>query len=128
MTGRKRFVEADFDDGRALVDALFAQGPYGLGWQARRLAPGQRQPGQEEPEEVPGLRMNPFSDVAPKRVKGPDGKPVSDATVRLPLDEHDMALAQARLDELDPEDRLLWLLLATTGMRLSEAFRGPFRA
>jgi integrase len=55
-------------------------------------------------------------------VKGPDGKPVSDATVRLPLDEHDMALARARLDELDPEDRLLWLLLATTGMRLSEAF------
>lgn len=46
-----------------------------------------------------------------------------DSTDRLPLSEEDMQLARRHLNELSPVDRLLWIMLATTGMRLSEPFQ-----
>ena len=58
------------------------------------------------------LKFNPFSGVVPKR---------DDKEKRLPLDEADIKNAKRNLDRLDG-DRLLFRLLACTGMRLSEAF------
>jgi site-specific recombinase XerC len=60
------------------------------------------------------LAFNPFSDIVPK---------AKDGIRRHPLDEDDMALVKAHLDELRTDDRLLWYWLATTGMRLEEPFQ-----
>jgi hypothetical protein len=59
------------------------------------------------------LQFNPFSSVVPKR---------DDAQTRLPLDAADIRNVKRNLDRLDASDRLLFRLLACTGMRLSEAF------
>jgi integrase len=59
------------------------------------------------------LKFNPFSGIVPKR---------DDKQTRLPLSEADMREAKRNLDRLDGGDQLLFRLLATTGMRLSEAF------
>jgi integrase len=59
------------------------------------------------------LIFNPFSSIVPKR---------DDKQTRLPLNESDMKNAKRNLDRLDEDDQLLFRLLATTGMRLSEAF------
>jgi integrase len=57
--------------------------------------------------------INPFSGVAP------DG---DDKMRRLPLDDGDIKACKRSLNKLDDKDQLLLRLLATTGMRLSEAF------
>jgi integrase len=59
------------------------------------------------------LKFNPFSSIVPKR---------NDKTVRLPLSDADIKNAKLSLDRLDHGDQMLFRLLATTGMRLSEAF------
>jgi integrase len=59
------------------------------------------------------LKFNPFSGVVPRR---------EDKQARLPLSEADMRQAKRDLAKLDEGDQLLLRLLATTGMRLSEAF------
>jgi integrase len=59
------------------------------------------------------LKFNPFSSIVPKR---------DDKQTRLPLNEADIKNVKSNLDRLDKGDRLLFRLLATTGMRLSEAF------
>ena len=59
------------------------------------------------------LTFNPFSSVVPKR---------DDKQKRLPLSEADIKNAKRELGQLDERDQLLFRLLATTGMRLSEAF------
>jgi integrase len=59
------------------------------------------------------LKFNPFSSIVPKR---------DDKQKRLPLNEADMKEAKRYLDRLDKSDQVLFRLLATTGMRLSEAF------
>ncbi len=59
------------------------------------------------------LKFNPFSGIVPKR---------DDEEKRLPLDEADMRNAKRNFDQLDKSKQLLFRLLATTGMRLSEAF------
>jgi integrase len=59
------------------------------------------------------LKFNPFSGIVPKR---------DDKQKRLPLSEADMKEAKRNLAQLSEADQLLFRLLATTGMRLSEAF------
>jgi integrase len=59
------------------------------------------------------LTFNPFVGVVPKR---------DDAQTRLPLDDADIRNLKGNLDRLDASGRLLFRLLAATGMRLSEAF------
>jgi integrase len=59
------------------------------------------------------LKFNPFSSVVPKR---------DDKQTRLPLNEADMKEAKRGLGGLDKSDQVLFRLLATAGMRLSEAF------
>jgi integrase len=60
------------------------------------------------------LKFNPFSGVVPQR---------DDAERRLPLSDADIAEAKVKLDKLSDTDALLFRVLATTGMRLSEAFQ-----
>jgi integrase len=60
-----------------------------------------------------GLKFNPFSGVVPKR---------DDKVKRLPLDDADIAATKDNLGKLTEADQVLFRLLATTGMRLSEAF------
>jgi integrase len=60
------------------------------------------------------LKFNPFSGVVSQR---------DDAERRLPLSEAEIAKAKIKLDKLSDEDQLLFRVLATTGMRLSEAFQ-----
>lgn len=60
------------------------------------------------------LKFNPFSGVVPQR---------DDAERRLPLSDADIAQAKNKLAKLDATDQLLFRVLATTGMRLSEAFQ-----
>lgn len=62
------------------------------------------------------LKSNPFSHAAPTIKKDWEKK-------RVFLTEADTALVRKHLHELAPEDRLLWIWLATTGMRLSEPFQ-----
>jgi len=62
------------------------------------------------------LTFNPFSNVVAKPKD-------SDETERLPLDDADMKKCRASLDNLDKPDALLFRVLATTGMRLSEAYQ-----
>lgn len=59
------------------------------------------------------LTSNPFAKIAPQ---------IHDASRRVPYDDEEMAKVALALPGFDPESRLLWLLLASTGMRLGEAF------
>ena len=60
------------------------------------------------------LKFNPFSGIVQKN---------GDALRRAPMDDDDMRLIRANLDRLSKSDRLLLTVLATTGMRLGEAFQ-----
>jgi integrase len=60
------------------------------------------------------LKFNPFSGVVPQR---------DDAQRRLPLSDADIAECKIKLAKLSTADQLLIRILATTGMRLSEAFQ-----
>jgi integrase len=59
-------------------------------------------------------RFNPFASIVPK---------VDDAERRVPLDETDMKACKRNLGTLSENDQLLFRLLASTGMRLGEAFQ-----
>ncbi len=59
------------------------------------------------------LSFNPFVSVVAER---------DDSERRLPFDDSDMKLIRANLPKLSVQDQLLVRTLATTGMRLSEAF------
>jgi integrase len=60
------------------------------------------------------LKFNPFSNVVPND---------DDELDRKPLDDTDMKACRKNLDTLTEADQLLFRILATTGMRLSEAFQ-----
>jgi len=59
-------------------------------------------------------QRSPFSAIVPER---------KDAQTRLPLSEADIKLCKRNLSKLGETDRLLFRLLASTGMRLSETFQ-----
>jgi integrase len=110
LTDSKPLKDATRDDGRKVVHHFEGQGLKSatikkkVGWltAAVNLAI----------DEGP-LKFNPFSSIVPKR---------NDKQTRLPLNEADIKNAKSNLDRLDAADGLLFRLLATTGMRLSEAF------
>jgi len=60
------------------------------------------------------LKFNPFSNIVPKD---------DDELERVPLSEADVKACKRKLHKLGESDQLLFRLLATTGMRLSEAFQ-----
>jgi integrase len=110
LTGGKALKEASRDDGRKLVSYYEKQNLKSatiqkkLGWlnAAVNLAMGEGT-----------LKFNPFSSIVPER---------DDKQRRLPLSEADIRNVKQNLDQLSKEDQCLFNLLATTGMRLSEAF------
>ena len=59
------------------------------------------------------LKFNPFSGIAPE---------CDDIEKRLPLSDSDIKECKRTLSKLSEADQLLFRLLATTGMRLGEAF------
>jgi integrase len=111
LTDSKPLKDADRDDGRKLVEHFEAQDLKSatitkkIGWltSAVNLAIKEGK-----------LKFNPFSGVVPQR---------DDAERRLPLSDADIAECKAKLAKLSDADQLLVRVLATTGMRLSEAFQ-----
>jgi integrase len=110
LTDRKPLKDATRDDGRKLVHHFEDQGLKSatiqkkVGWltAAVNLAINEGR-----------LKFNPFSSIVPKR---------DDKQTRQPLNEADIKNVKCNLDRLDTGDQVLFRLLATTGMRLSEAF------
>jgi integrase len=110
LTDNRPLKDASRDDGRKLVAHFEGQGLKSatvekkIMWlrAAVNLAIGEG-----------SLKFNPFSSIVPKR---------NDKTVRLPLSEADIKETKRNLDRLDKADQMLFRLLATSGMRLSEAF------
>ena len=106
----KSLKDADRDDGRKLVAYFEAQGLKSasirkkIGWltAAVNLAINEGR-----------LKFNPFASIVPKR---------DDKQRRLPLNEADMEECKRNIDKLSESDQLLFRVLASTGMRLSEAF------
>jgi integrase len=110
LTDSKPLKDADRDDGRKLVAHFEVEGLKSatiakkIGWltAACNLAIKEGR-----------LKFNPFASVVPKR---------DDRQQRLPLTDADMKEIKRNFGRLDEGDQTLFRLLATTGMRLSEAF------
>jgi integrase len=110
LTNSKRLKDADRDDGRKLVAHFEDEGLKSatiekkVGW-LNAMANLAIKEGK--------LKFNPFASVVPKR---------DDKQRRLPLSDADMREIKRNLARLTEADQLLVRLLASTGMRLSEAF------
>jgi integrase len=110
LTNGKPLKDADRDDGRKLIAHFEAQGLKSatiekkIAWlnAACNLAIKDGK-----------LKFNPFAAIAPKR---------KDKLRRRPLNDADIKLVKHNLDKLREPDQLLFRLLASTGMRISEAF------
>ena len=110
LTDSKPLQDCDRDDGRKLVTHFGAQGLKSatiekkIAWlnAAVNLAIKDGK-----------LKFNPFASIVPR---------VRDKTRRLPLSDADMKVIKRNLARLDEADQLLVRLLASTGMRLGEAF------
>ena len=110
LTNNKALKNCDRDDGRKLVAHFEEQGLKSatiekkIAWlnAAVNLAIKEGR-----------LKFNPFASIVPR---------VRDKTRRLPLADADMKAIKRNLARLDKADQLLVRLLASTGMRLSEAF------
>ena len=109
----KPLKDADYDDGRKLVKHFEAEGlkratiEKKIGWLRAAV--------RQNMKTKNGLKFNPFSNVISEPKPG-------DSMRRLPLDKADLKAVKRNLDTLSECDQLLFRLLATTGMRLSEAF------
>jgi integrase len=110
LTDSKPLKDADRDDGRKLVAHFEGEKLKSatiekkVGW-LNAMAHLAIKEGR--------LKFNPFSSVVPKR---------DDKQRRLPLADADMKTIKRNLTRLDKADQLLVRLLASTGVRLSEAF------
>ena len=110
LTDSKPLKDADRDDGRKLVTHFEGEGLKSatiekkVGWlnAAVNLAIKEGR-----------LKFNPFASVVPKR---------DDKQRRLPLSDDDMKVIKRNLGKLSESEQLLFRVLASTGMRLSEAF------
>jgi integrase len=110
LTNSKPLKDADRDDGRKLVAHFEGEGLKSatiakkIGW-LNAMANLAIKEGR--------LKFNPFAGVVPKR---------DDKQQRLPLTDADMKEIKRNFARLDASDQTLFRLLASTGMRLSEAF------
>jgi len=110
LTDGKPLKDCDRDDGRKLVAHFEAQGLKSatiekkIAWLNAAVNLAIRE-GR--------LKFNPFASIVPR---------VRDKTRRLPLADADMKAIKRNLARLNEADQLLVRLLASTGMRLSEAF------
>ncbi len=110
LTDGKPLKDCDRDDGRKLVAHFEAKGLKSatiekkIAWLNAAVNLAIRE-GR--------LKFNPFASIVPR---------VRDKTRRLPLADADIKTIKRNLARLDEADQLLVRLLASTGMRLSEAF------
>jgi integrase len=110
LTDSKPLKDADRRDGRKLVAHFESEGLKSatiekkVGWLNAMVHLAIKE-GQ--------LKFNPFSSIVPNR---------KDKLQREPLSDDDMKVIKRNLDKLSASDQLLVRLLASTGMRLSEAF------
>jgi integrase len=110
LTNGKPLKDASRDDGRKLVEYYEKQNLKSatiqkkIGWltAAVNLAIDEAK-----------LKFNPFSSIVPER---------DDKQRRLPLSEADIRTVKQNLNVLDEGDQMLFRMLASTGMRLGEAF------
>jgi integrase len=110
LTSSKPLKDCDRNDGRKLVDHLAGRGLKSATIQKKvmwlnaavNLAIKENR-----------LRFNPFSSIVPKR---------NDKQKRLPLTDADIKATKHHLGELAAADQVLFRLLASSGLRLSEAF------
>jgi integrase len=111
ITNDKPLKQATRDDGRKLVARFEAQGIKSRTIQKKImwLSAACNLAVKED-----RLKANPFSGITPKR---------DDGERRLPLSDADMKAIKAGLGKLAKQDQLLVLLLASTGLRLGEAFQ-----
>ena len=113
LTNNKPLKDADREDGRKLVAFFEGRGLKSatirkkIGWLTAAVK-------LEMDNKEPRLKFNPFSGVVPRR---------DDKDDRLPLDSADMKAIRGGLGELAKSDQLLLRLLASTGLRLGEAFQ-----
>jgi len=112
LIGDKPLAKCTRDDGRALVAALEAKGLKSATVQ-RQIKPLAACVNMAI-DEGKFSGVNPFVRVAPNR---------NDALDRVPFSYNDVELIKSRLGELPESRALLLRVLATTGMRLSEAFQ-----
>jgi integrase len=119
LTKGKALKDCDRDDGRLLIERFDAQGLKSatmkkkIGWLSAAVNLAIKE-GR--------LKFNPFAGIVPNRDDAARRKPFSDAdmvTFRAKID----ALDDAGQPLLDDGDRLLFRLLATTGMREAEAYQ-----
>jgi integrase len=111
ITDGKPLKDCDRADGRKLVDHYFAKGNKRATVQKKIMyLNAMTNLAMDEPN--PTIKFNPFSKIIPK---------IKDAVKREPMSEEDMAIVRKNLDTLKPEEKLLWMLCATTGMRRGEA-------
>jgi hypothetical protein len=118
----KPLKDCSRDDGRLLVAHYQAQGLKAasirkkLMWlnAAVNLAINERR--DSDPLK---LKFNPFASIVPNPKPGEPGA----SEKRFPLDDDDIIAAKGMLGELDKDNQMLFRMLATTGMRLSEAFQ-----
>jgi integrase len=108
----KPLRECTRDDGRAIIAHLEAGGEIKSATLHRRLVPLVATVNLAIKEGKLSI-VNPFSGVVPERDDEEEADPYSD---------DDMKLIRKNLHRLDKSDQLLVRLLATTGLRRSEAF------
>lgn len=113
LTNNKPLRDADREDGRKLVAFFEGRGLKSatirkkIGWLTAAVK-------LEMDNKEPRLKFNPFSRVVPRR---------DDKDDRLPLDSADMKAIRDGLGGLAKSDQVLLRLLASTGLRLGEAFQ-----
>ena len=116
LTDNKPLKDASRDDGRKVVHHFEDQGIKSgtirkkIGWLTAAVNLAIKERKDDDPLK---LTFNPFSSIVPKG---------DDEQERLPLDAADIKSIKAALNGLAESDQALLRLLATTGMRLSEAF------
>lgn len=116
LTKGKLFQNADFEDGVALAEHFFAQGNKSatVAKKIGHLRAAVRLAMTNQAKKYPHLRFNPFSGVVAER---------EDAENRLMLDDNDMQLMAAHLNDMNDDERLLFVLCAGTGMGPKEAYQ-----
>ncbi|WP_194164622.1 site-specific integrase [Microvirga thermotolerans] len=110
LTNGKSFANATREDGRSLAKHFFDSGNKSATVQKKI---GHLRAAVNLAIDENKLKFNPFSGVVAAK---------DDAQDRPPLDDDDMKIMRDNLENLDPEERLLWMLCATTGMRRGEAW------
>lgn len=112
LTSGKLFAEAGYDDGKLLVEHFFSKGEAHA--TVQKKVGHLRAAINFATKTGKFTGMNPFQGVMPKR-------PPLHLNRRDILDDRDMEAVRDSRPIFSHEEWLIWVLLATTGMRLAEA-------